>query len=184
MGTYAFRINCMLAGGHIETREREIPIALPAPTPPIRMYLPEPQNRTEHPFLTLWGGGFLSEAEAGSAGTAVKTAVMLTGLFLGVGIDVGTDQVLSPALQRKDGQPDARFQPHVHGLQIVPEIDGMLFGGIRVRRVVTVFSTGDFADKVAASYALGRSSARSKSWRHSSTPSRTSTHPTPRDSSR
>ena len=66
--------------------------------------------------------GFNSEEEARTVGMPVKAALMLAGSLLGVGIDVGTDQVMSPAAKLKDDQPDERLQPDVHGLQVVPEI--------------------------------------------------------------
>ena len=72
-------------------------LLLPAPTPPIKVYLPEPKDQTEDPVLIIWGRGFSSEANALSTGAAVKAAVMLAGLRLGVGIDVGTDMLASPS---------------------------------------------------------------------------------------
>jgi hypothetical protein len=131
MRTDAFRIKCKLTGGDFGTNEREFPLALPALIPPIIVSLPERGSPTEDQFLILQGGGFTSEEEARAAGGRVKTAVMLAGVLLGFGIDVGTDQVISPAGHRKDGQPDEHLQPDVHGLQVVPEIEGrMLFGFI------------------------------------------------------
>jgi hypothetical protein len=103
MRAYAFRVSCLLAGGHIETKDSEIALDLPAPIPRIIVYLPEPKAQGQNRSLVLWCGGFSSEEEARAAGTRVKTSVMLAGLLLGVGIDVGTDQIASPAMQRKDG---------------------------------------------------------------------------------
>jgi hypothetical protein len=155
--TYAFRISCILAGASIKTKEREIPLLLPEIVQPITVYLSEIENQTEGRPLTIVGRDFSSEAEARSTGVAVKEAVLLVGLLLGVGIDVGNDQAVGPAFKRKDGQPDERLQPDVHGLQVFPDIEGMIFGAIRLGRPVTVFSPVDFAEKVAESYALGRS---------------------------
>jgi hypothetical protein len=79
--------------------------------------------------LILQGGGFSSQEDARAAGVSVKTAVMLAGLRLGVGIDVGTDQVRSPTHRDRDGQPiDEHWQPDIHGLQVVPELDWLAFG--------------------------------------------------------
>jgi hypothetical protein len=86
--------------------------------------------------LILQGGGFSSEEEARAAGIPVKTAVMLAGLLLGVGIDVGTDQVLSPASQHTDSQPIEHWQPDVHGLQVVPELDRLAFGFVYFGRPI------------------------------------------------
>lgn len=154
--TYAFRITCTLAGGDIESMEREIPLALPALARPINVFLSERENQTDILFLTLWCGGFSSEAEARAGGAPVKTALMLAGVRLGVGIDVGDDQVVSPAPQRKNGQPDERLQPVVHGLQVVPEIEGMLFVSLRFGRPGTPISPDDFEKTVAESYGLGK----------------------------
>jgi hypothetical protein len=128
MSTYAFRITCKLAGDYFALKENTS-LAFPAPAPPIHMMLGKSKDWTNSPTLILTGGGFSSEKEARAAGIPVKTAVLLTGLLLGVGIDVGVDQVLSPAPQRRDGgQPDERWQPDVHGLQVVPELDRLAFG--------------------------------------------------------
>ena len=154
--TYAFRITCTLAGGDIESMEREIPLALPALARPINVFLSERENQTDNLFLTLWCGGFSSKAKARAGGAPVKTALMLTGVRLGVGIDVGDDQVVSPAPQRKDGKQDERLQPVVHGLQVVPEIEGMLFVSLRLGRPTTRISPGDFEKTVAESYRLRR----------------------------
>jgi hypothetical protein len=157
MRTYAFRIKCKLTGGDFGTNEREFPLALPALIPPIIVSLPERGSPTEDQFLILRGGGFTSEEEARAAGGRVKTAVMLAGVLLGFGIDVGTDQVISPAGHRKDGQPDEHLQPDVHGLQVVPEIEGrMLFGFIRVELLVPKTFTESFQKRVAETYALNK----------------------------
>jgi len=159
MKTYAFRITCTLSESFSATKDCEIPLALPAPARPIKVFLRQGKNRTENSSLALWCGGFGSEAEARAAGAPVKTAVMLAGLFLGAGIDVGDDQVVSPALQgnRSDGQPDERFQPDVHGLQVVPEIEEMMFGFLRPGRPVFQDTWLDrFEESVVESYALGK----------------------------
>jgi hypothetical protein len=118
MSTYAFRITCKLAGDYFALKENTS-LAFPAPAPPIHVMLGKSKDWTNSPTLILQGGGFSSEKEARAAGIPVKTAVLLTGVLLGVGIDVGVDQVLSPAPQRRDGgQPDERWQPDVHGLGV------------------------------------------------------------------
>ena len=89
----------VMARCRIETTECEISLLLPAPTPPIKVYLPEPKDQTEDPVLIIWGRGFSSDAHALSTGAAVKASVMLAGLLLGVGIDVGTDLLASPSAQ-------------------------------------------------------------------------------------
>ena len=109
MRTYAFRIQCKLAGGDLGTSEREFSLALQAPTPPISVTLPERKPPSEDQRLILWCGGFTSEDAARAEGQRVKTAVMLAGVLLCFGIDVGTDQVISPVAQRMDGQPDERL---------------------------------------------------------------------------
>jgi hypothetical protein len=48
------------------------------------------------------------------------------------------------------------LQPDVHGLQVVPEIDGMLFGSLRLGRPIARISPGDFEKKVAEGYGLGK----------------------------
>jgi len=157
MTTFAFRINCLLSGDHIETMEPSIAVALPAPGPELKVLLQEVHERTAARSLILWSGGFASEDEARTAGAPVQRAVMLAGLMLGVGIDVGTDQVVSPAARRKDGEPDAHLQPDVHGLQIVPQLKGeMLFGFLRVDRPLKRIPPGDFAKKVTECYAFDR----------------------------
>ena len=44
--TYAFRIKCMLAGGHIETKEQQILLALPPPARPIKVSLEKQKNQS------------------------------------------------------------------------------------------------------------------------------------------
>jgi hypothetical protein len=155
MKTYAFCIRCPFAGGHFETKERDILLALPALARPVNVFVPERQNQTDNLFLTLWCGGFSSEAEARAGGAPVKTALMLAGVLLGVGIDVGDDQVVSPR-PLVDGQPDERLQSEVHGLQVVPEIEGMHFWSLPLGRPVRRISPGDFEKKVAEGYGLGK----------------------------
>jgi hypothetical protein len=153
MRTYAFRIKCKLAAGDLGIPAREFLLTLPALTSPITVQLPERRRPLEDQFLILWCGGFTSEEETRAAGVRVKTAVMLAGVLLGFGIDVGTDQVISPGAQRKDGQPDDHLQPDVHGLQVVPEIDGkMLFGFVYVGDLVPKNFPQSFQEKVAESY--------------------------------
>ena len=154
MTTYAFRLTCKLVGDHFTIKE-STPLVLPAPTPPIKVMLGKSTDRIGGRTLTLQGGDFSSEAEARAAGLPVKTAVMLAGLLLGVGIDVGTDQVLSPAPRRRDGQPIAHWQPDVHGLQVVPELDRLAFGFAYLSRPILKrpISNSDFEEKVAESYA-------------------------------
>jgi hypothetical protein len=155
MSTYAFRITCKLAGDYFALKENTS-LAFPAPAPPIHVMLGKSKDWTNSSTLILQGGGFSSEKEARAAGIPVKTAVLLTGLLLGVGIDVGVDQVLSPAPQRRDGgQPDERWQPDVHGLQVVPELDRLTFGFGYLSRPVLKrpISHSDLEEKVAESYA-------------------------------
>lgn len=159
MTTYALRITCKLAGGEIETKEHSIFLTLPPLARPVEVFLSE-RRETDDCRLTLWCGGFHSEVEARTAGERVKTALILAGLLIGVGIDAGTDQVVSPAAQRKDGQPDDRLQPDVHGLQVIPEIDGMLFGFLRVGPPVKRILPGDFEKRVTESDALGKQLTR------------------------
>lgn len=153
MTTYAFRITAFLAGGDIETKDRQISLVLPALARPIKVTLSEREYQTGNCSLTLWCGGFNSEGEARAAGAPVKTALMLAGVLLGVGIDAGGDEVMSPAARRKDGQEDERFQPDVHGLQVVPEIEQMRFGLVRLGRPEKKpTSPGDFEKNVAECY--------------------------------
>ena len=134
MTTYAFRLTCKLAGDNFAIKENT-PLILPAPMPPIQVMLGKSKDQTGDRTLILQGGGFSSEEEARTAGTPVKTAVMLTGLLLGVGIDVGPNQVL--------------------GLQVVPEINrattlGIIFGRPVLKRPI---SNSNLEEKVAESYA-------------------------------
>lgn len=152
--TFAFRIACSLAGGVIETKEREIHLELPD-VPPIEVGLSR-NDQSGQWLFTAWCGGFDSEAEAQTVGSRVKTALVLTGIVLGVGIDAGNNQIIDPAFQRADGQPDERLQPEVHGLQVVPDIEGLLFGSIRVDRPLTRISPSNFQKRVAESYGLGK----------------------------
>src|SRR6266536_1621291 len=150
---YAFRIRCKLAGCHIETKDPEIVLALPVALQ-INVSLPRRENESGDDLLILWCGGFTSNEEAQSIGTRVKMAVMLTGVLLGVGTDVGNDQVISERLHRKDNQPDDRLQPDVHGLQIVPDIAGLIFGGFRVGRPVTRVSPAQLQKTIVETYSF------------------------------
>jgi hypothetical protein len=152
--TYAFRLTCSLAGGVIETEEGEIVLVLPG-VPAIEVGISR-DDQTEQWLLTAWCGGFDSATEAQTAGLRVKTALVLAGILLGVGIDAGNDQIIGPGFRRTDGQPDERLQPEVHGLQVVPDIEGLLFGSLRVGRPVTRISPANFQKRVAESYALGK----------------------------
>jgi hypothetical protein len=91
MTTYAFCFTCKLAGDNFAIKENT-PLILPAPMPPIQVILGKSKDQTGDRTLILQGGGFSSEEEARTAGMPVKTAVMLAGLLLGVGIDVGIPQ--------------------------------------------------------------------------------------------
>jgi hypothetical protein len=154
MTTYAFRLTCKLAGHNFAIKENT-PLILPALTPPIQVMLGKSKDQTGDPTLILQGGGFSSEEEARTAGTPVKTAVMLAGLLLGVGIDVGTDQAECSIPRLADGQPNERVHSYVHGLQVVPEIDGLVFVSISASLIrKKPISPGDFEDAVAKSYAL------------------------------
>jgi hypothetical protein len=154
MSTYAFRITCKLAGNNFAIKENT-PLVLPAPTLPIQVMLGKSKDQTEGRTLILQGGGFSSEEEARAAGIPVKTAVMLAGLLLGFGIDVGTDQVLSPAPQHTDSQPIERWQPAVHGLQVVAELDRLAFGFVYFGRPILKrpISNSNLEEKVTESYA-------------------------------
>jgi hypothetical protein len=121
-------------------------LTLQAPTPPISVNLPEGGHPTADQFLTLWCGGFPSEEAARAEGMRVKTAVMLAGVMLGFGIDMGTDQVMSPAVYWRGNQSDERFQPDVHGLQVVPEIDGKIYFGGYIRNVKAHLVHNSFHD--------------------------------------
>jgi hypothetical protein len=156
MRTYAFRITCTLADGDIKTDEHETPLALPPPAQPIQVFLSKRENETRNWFLTLWYGSFNSEAQARAAGAPVKKALMLAGVILGVGIDVADDHVVSPAFRRADGQADERLQPDVYGLQVVPEMEGMLFGSLEVGPPVRRISPAAFEKSVAKSYAFDK----------------------------
>jgi hypothetical protein len=155
MSTYAFRITCTLAGDDFEITERKSPLVLPAFASPIHVIVPKAKDRTAGRTLILESGGFSLEEEARAAGAPVKTAVMLAGLLLGVGIDVGTDQAECSIPRLADGQPNERVHPYVHGLQVVPEIDGLVFVSISASLIrKKPISPGDFEDAVAKSYAL------------------------------
>src|SRR5690348_7928248 len=95
--TYAFRITCSLAGGVIETIEPLVILTLPD-LPTIEVHLNARNDQTKQSDITVWCRGFNTEAEAHTAGSRVKTALVLTGLLLGVGIDAGNDQITSAAL--------------------------------------------------------------------------------------
>jgi hypothetical protein len=136
MTTYAFRITCKLAGANFDIKGNTS-LVLPAPTLPIQVMLGKSKDQTGDRTLILQGGGFSSEEEARTAGTPVKTAVMLTGLLLGVGIDVGPNQ--AQAL----------------GLQVVPEINRATTLGFTFDRPVLKrpISNSNLEEKVAESYA-------------------------------
>jgi hypothetical protein len=136
MTTYAFRIRCKLAGDNFDIKENTS-LVLPAPTPPIQVMSVQSKDQLGNRTLILQGGGFSSEEEARAAGMPVKTAVMLAGLLLGVGIDVGPNQ--AQAL----------------GLQVVPEINRATTLGITVDRPVLKrpISNSNLEEKVAESYA-------------------------------
>jgi hypothetical protein len=149
MTTYAFRITCRLAGGYFQTNQRETSLTLPA-IPRIDLYLPETPKPADS--FALRCGGFSSELAAREMGLPVKTAVMLAGLLLRAGIDVGTDHVVSHAARRGDGEPDLRLEPDVHGLQIVPDIEGLRFGFLRIGKRERPFSPEEFQEKVRECY--------------------------------
>ncbi len=153
--TYAFRITCSLAGGVIETTEPTALLTLPG-LPTIELYLTARNDENKQSDITVWCGGFNSETEAHTAGSRVKTALILTGILLGVGIDAGNDQITSAAFTTKDGKPDERLLPKVHGLQVVPDIDGLLFGSLQFGRPYTPMSPDTFQKKVAECYALDK----------------------------
>lgn len=153
--TYAFRITLSLAGGVIETKEPTVLLTLPD-LPTIEVHLHARNEESKQSDITVWCGGFKSEAEAHTAGARVKTALVLTGLLLGVGIDAGNDQITSAALTSKDGKPDERLQPEVHGLQVVPDIDGLLFGSLRFGQPYTPISPDTLQKKVVECYALDK----------------------------
>jgi hypothetical protein len=156
MRTYEFRITCKLAEGDLGIKGREFALTQPA-LPPIKLILPERKNPITGCHLLLRSSGFASEGEARASGVRVKTAVMLVGVLLGFGIDVGTDQVISSAGRWADGQQDELLQPYVHGLQVVPEIEGkMLFGSIWASRPVPQNFPESFQEKVAESYTLNK----------------------------
>jgi hypothetical protein len=156
MGTYAFRIKCKLAGNVFSTNEHKFPLILPASTLPIQVSVPKPGSQTADQSLILWCGGFTSEEEARATGVRVKIAVMLAGVLLGFGIDVGTDRVISPVVLGKDGQPDEHLQPDVHGLQVVPDIEGQILFVQVVGGLVPKNFPENFQKRVAESYALNK----------------------------
>ena len=146
----------------IKENEREFFLTLPTLTPPIKVNLPKQGRAPEDQFLRLRCGGFTSEEEARSAGALVKTAVMLAGVLLRFGIDVGADQVIDSVVwwvPGKDGQPAERLPPDVHGLQVVPDIeDKTRLGSVRIGpgRLVPKNFPEDFKKSVAESYALNK----------------------------
>ena len=136
MTTYAFRIRCKLTGDNFDIKENTS-LVLPAPTPPIQVMSVQSKDQLGNRTLILQGGGFSSEEEARAAGMPVKTAIMLAGLLLGVGIDVGPNQ--AQAL----------------GLQVVPEINRATTLGVTFDRPVLKkpISNSNLEEKVAESYA-------------------------------
>jgi hypothetical protein len=157
MSTYAFRIICKLAGDYddFEITEGKIPLVLPAFTSLLHVSLPKAKDRTAGRTLILESGVFSLEEEARAAGAPVRTVVILAGLLLGVGIDVGTDQPECSIPRLADGQPNERVHPYVHGLQVMPEIDGLMFVSLSAGLVrKKPISPGDFEEAIAKSYAL------------------------------
>ncbi len=146
----AFRISCFVAGGDISRLKNRNPIG-PAGLHPIQVYVSERKDDSED--LTVWCSGFSSAAEAHAAGMRLKIAFMLAGILLGVGIDVGNDQAVKLRFTKADGQ-DERLQPEVHDLQVVPDIEGLLFGSLRFGRAVTRITQANFQKRVAESYAV------------------------------
>jgi hypothetical protein len=157
MATYAFHIKCTLSEEFSATKDCEVPLELPAPAGPIKARLTQGKGGTGS-SLSLRCGGFESEAGARVAGVPVKTAVMLTGVLLGAGIDVGDDQAVSDALQQSDEQLSEQFQPDLNGLQVVPEIKGKPFLSVRFGRPVFKDDSwvGRFQEHVVETYAPGR----------------------------
>src|ERR1019366_8617062 len=83
MRTYTFSIR--LQAGKMPYRNyvvRDLPL-LRAPTPPIKVYLPEPKDQTEDPVLITWAGVLLgcSGASTGAAGKPIGPALRETGLL-------------------------------------------------------------------------------------------------------
>src|SRR5262249_15750858 len=146
---------CKLSGGEIETIERQVRIALPLPAPSPIVFLPPPKKLGDERTVVIQGGGFTSAEEAHAAGVPVKRALMLAGVVLGVGIDVGNDEPVSWAARRGDGEPDDRLQPYVHGLQVVPELDPLLFGFLFLGRTVKRLSLEQFEAAVSDGYPWG-----------------------------
>lgn len=154
MNTFAFRLNCKLADCHIETVAREVDMNLSGLGLTISMNFPE--TNSEGAGLVAWCGGFDSESDARDTGVRFKQAIMLAGVLIGIGIDVGTDKVVSHAMNQADGQPDDRLQPNVHGLQIVPDLENMLFGDIVFGRPATRVSPNQLVDRINEADRLNR----------------------------
>ncbi len=126
--TYGFRISGYYAGGSWELSEPHIDIALPGTPHCVTMTLPKRRERDGRKPINFRGGGFKSEAEAREVGARVKTSLILAAVTIGFGIDLGSDEVVSPAAKGSTGRADERLQPHVYGLQTFPELENMLFG--------------------------------------------------------
>ncbi len=148
MEAYAFYIRCVLTGGDFEIDEWEMRLPLPKPARPIDATLGKLVGRTAEWTLHLRANGFPSEAEARAVAVPVRTAIVLAGVLLGVGIDVGSEQTV--------GHPPATTTAGPSGLVIGPEIGGKgslnVWAGRPVRRLLP----GDFEEAFAESYALDR----------------------------
>lgn len=128
--TFAFRISGYYAGAIWQPRDVQIELLLPeAPRYRITMNLPESRGHDDgrQPLVFLCGG-FENEEIAQGVGARLKHAVLLAAVTVGLGIDLGSDEVVSSAAMLAGGQPDERLQPQVHGLQTFPELEKMLFG--------------------------------------------------------
>ena len=166
MTTYAFRLTCKLAGENFAIRENT-PLILPALTPSIQVMSVQAKDQLGNRTLILQGGGFSSEEEARAAGMPVKTAVMLAGLLLGVGIDVGPNQVLRSSGCTRNQQGDDV---------------GMTFGRPVLKKPI---SNSNLEEKVAESSTRRiKPSPRSRPWQCNSTTNPTSNRLKLRASSR
>jgi hypothetical protein len=142
METYAFLINCKLAVG---INEHEFSLILPDPSPPVQVKVPK---RGSRPVLILRCGGFTSEDEARATGVRVKTAVMLAGVRMGFGIDVGPDQVITR---------NEYLRPDVHGLQVGLERQGpSVFASVVSGHLIPKNFPESFQKGVAECYALNK----------------------------
>jgi hypothetical protein len=149
--TYAFRLVFRTSDDSFPANSPEQTLTL-VDVPPITVRT-SPKDSGRKNEVTLLARGFESIEQARAIGETLKRAVMLAGVLLHAGIDVGTNQVVSEPAKSAGGLADPRFQPDVHGLHVFPEMDHQMFGFLRWGpRERKPYPLSEFERKVAESW--------------------------------